>query len=1451
MKKLFAWILCFSLLLSLAPVARAAEGGSFVLTAVNANSVIIEPEYVTYKPGQTVREALLESNHKFVGLEQGFIYGIDDVSANFTLFYDAGGYDLTVEASEITALCIGVSSQYSEALLALIRRMAEYGTLGNVRNYPDAQSAYSAGLSVIRNGDGDAAEAALDRLNAAIAAYDSQFSGTKYTVSITATQADSTLTAPTVILTDTYGNETMVRGTSLEVIAGEYSFRVSDGGYNRTEGSLTVSEDTELAVTLPSGQWFGEVNILDENKEPYPCVQNIENHTAIFQIPDTARELSSLYLNVYQGTDIPDRDKTKLRTIYTGVNGNDFSNHSRSWESTATALTYLVKQGMTGAGFSLEAQYVDSSGHTQIQNYQMEVERIPTLASLKVSAQGTVLPLDFSPRTYSYDLITVSDELDVTALSFGTEYTISGTGKVTASGNHTITVSAGGKETSYRLNITQKDSVRVYVTAQEGVSFQVFNAAGSAVAPVDGQFHLIPGEVYSYIATRDGCYHTTATFTAEEGLHVTVATPVTVDWLQDLALYDNQNSALRSLYDSVEPFKPSVHSQTYLLSDHNTMAYIQATSEKTIEARYRTQTTNAYSNGIDTVLPVNMAVDATAGAKILPQVVARSGFHNTVTLRLSEENGGVTYYQDYTLTLTRVLHLSALSLAQEGESLQLTDKNGKVTAYDRDITEYTVKVNRDSTSLTLSATFPNMDTKTDCCGGYYALVDGQQYTQLEDLTLALDPEENEEVISVKVCHEDDSGTSQTYRITVEKTDPIALTIATTPSDAVVFLTNDQNGKRILPQNGVYLLTPGGSYSYTVTAKGYVGISGNYTAPQTDATLSLSLTAAAANTSLKNLTSAWPHLRQNSDNNGVCNYPMPTEDEETVLYWATQIGSGFDSNACGCPILVDGYLYTYAGTTIYKVDTVSGQIIARGTMDHASSFAINPPTYAEGMLFIGLADGTVQAFNASTLESLWIYRDPLGGQPNCSITYHDGYVYTGFWVGETNNASFVCLTATDEDPTSTKEEKLATWRYTSKGGFYWAGAYVCDDYLLVGTDDGASGYTTGYASLLSFDPETGKLLDNYRMEVTGDIRSSITCYNGKYYFTNKGGYFFEATVNADGSINKVRTLKLYNYASDAASPAMSTCTPTIYNGRAYVGVSGVSQFGAYSGHNITIIDIPNWEIAYTVRTQGYPQTSGVLTTAYSDDSGTVYVYFFDNYTPGKLRMLEDKPGQTSPSLITVESFNDKGTVKNYNTAYALFTPSGDQAQYAICSPIVDDYGTIYFKNDSAYLMAVGSTVTELEITSAPEKLTYKAGETFDGTGLTVIAHYANGTSRDVTQYVTWSQEALTAEDTDFIITFPYAMYQNKDGQAGVEREKPFTTVQLTIEESKTEPDLNGDGWINMKDVSILLKYINGAQALTQEQEAMADLNGDGWINMKDVSAMLKIINSAATQAEMTP
>lgn len=207
------------------------------------------------------------------------------------------------------------------------------------------------------------------------------------------------------------------------------------------------------------------------------------------------------------------------------------------------------------------------------------------------------------------------------------------------------------------------------------------------------------------------------------------------------------------------------------------------------------------------------------------------------------------------------------------------------------------------------------------------------------------------------------------------------------------------------------------------------------------------------------------------------------------------------------------------------------------------------------------------------------------------------------------ANFVCLSITDEDPSQAGESKAASWYHTVVGGYYWAGAYVAEDYLLVGTDDGSAGYTAQTSRLLLLDNRTGEVLDSWE-GLNGDVRSTVVydAATNACYFTSKGGSFYSVQVSADRKLTNRWTLALDN---GVGGVAMSTCSPVVYGGRAYIGVSGAGQFSAYSGHNITVIDLNSHTVAYRAETQGYPQTSGLLTTAYEASSCCVYVYFFDN------------------------------------------------------------------------------------------------------------------------------------------------------------------------------------------------------------------------------------------------
>ena len=216
-------------------------------------------------------------------------------------------------------------------------------------------------------------------------------------------------------------------------------------------------------------------------------------------------------------------------------------------------------------------------------------------------------------------------------------------------------------------------------------------------------------------------------------------------------------------------------------------------------------------------------------------------------------------------------------------------------------------------------------------------------------------------------------------------------------------------------------------------------------------------------------------------------------------WATRLDAkGWDA-ALTPPLILGGYVYVASGQFIYKMDKNTGDIVKTSErMSGNMQYAMIPLAYAEGMLFAQIGGGQIQALSATTLKSLWI-SEKLGGQTLSPITYKNGYIYTGTWNSDTTPGSYFCLSVTDEDPSKGNEIKYCTWKYDHKGGFYWAGAYASENYLVFGSDDGAG---DAYTSILySVNTHTGQLIDK-RTDVIGDIRSTITYNNGYVYFNDK-------------------------------------------------------------------------------------------------------------------------------------------------------------------------------------------------------------------------------------------------------------------------------------------------------------------------------------------------------------
>ena len=1099
-------------------------------------------------------------------------------------------------------------------------------------------------------------------------------------------------------------------------------------------------------------------------------------------------------------------------------------------------VTIPVERFMRSADGSVAvgmAYYVDEENRSAAEFFDFTYAA-PTHAVILTSGDGYTLTGETTVedgKDYSFT-VTIADD-----------YEMEDNFVVKANGE-TLTAGESG---SYTVeNVTADLTITV-----EGVVKK--QAAGHAVTLTPGEGYTLTGEAtaedgkdYTFTVTVSEGYDAAnmvvkvngEEVTAVDGIYtvekVSSDLTITVEGVTEavqetaglsvLKFGDTSTEAKAQMFQLIPAFDPAVKEYTVLVPDNSNMFYAWATqaidrsSSTTITAKWvnlnvDTEKTQALTSG--KASGQNLAGFAPTGTKV-----------NTMTVTVVDGD----FKDEYKLTSVRVApSLTALSL----DGIRFAER------FSATKTAYTATTAAES--VTVAAT-PRDES-------YTVTVNGGS-----DTTVPLNLGENK----INVVVTNPGGYTNTYTITVTRLAAIEVGFTVDPADAKVTVW-DSNKDRIAPTDGKYSVMADAEYTYLVQSDGYVSQKSSFKFSESS-TIDITLAVATENPNLdRSITAEWGNFRNGDNNLGITNAKTPYAPEDTELLWAVKHGTGWAA-APGSPIMVDGDIYTYSGSTIRRLNSMTGETVTEGTMVDKSSYSIVPMTYGDGMVFVGLSGGKIQAFNAKTLESLWVYTDELGGQPNCPITYKDGYIYAGFWNSEDRNANFACINTVDEDHASATEVKYASWTYTRAGGFYWAGAYVTDKLAIVGTDDGASGYDTNGAALLVFDRFTGEKLDTHE-GIRGDLRSNVSHdpESDRVFFTTKGGILGNAQIDWDtGKILDYKEVVIKDAQGNAN--AMSTCTPSVYNGRIYIGVAGTSQFGANSGHGIAVYNLNgdgSMTQAYVYAIVGYPQTSAMVSTAYSAEDGSVYIYLPYNYTPGGVSVLKDKPGQTAPVTTTGSGYSE------------VFTPVGPLAQYCICSTIADQYGTIYYKNDSCYMMAITSKIESLEITQYPT-ITENEDGSITVDGLKAVTKLKNGEERDVSNYVSvvkneetggytvsytygfdnanYGLKTLSAEISDHTVTIPENAGYTVTGEKTVKNGEDYTFT-VTVTEGYDAANMVvkvNDTEVTAVDGIYTVEKVSSDLTITVEGVVKAAVNGLSALRFGSTGT-----NSSAKKFELSP
>lgn len=617
---------------------------------------------------------------------------------------------------------------------------------------------------------------------------------------------------------------------------------------------------------------------------------------------------------------------------------------------------------------------------------------------------------------------------------------------------------------------------------------------------------------------------------------------------------------------------------------------------------------------------------------------------NTVKVVITPPAGSTVGEKTYTINVNCQPSLTALALSANGNEAYL-NPTFKNSVYD-----YSADISAAIETVLVTAT----PKDASCTVTYNGQTDSN--VDIKDT----------DTIVVRV---EKDGIYSEYTIKLNKKTAYTVKFETYPANAIVRLQDPK--KAILSPNadGVYEnLLPDTDYTWVVTCKGYVTKTGTLNTPAqlTNGVLSVILSAAPAS-NLPDYSGEWPTFRNSKNNNALTNTVTPDSAATAELKWVKKYGTGWSAST-SIPIIVNNNVYFIMGSKIIRADKATGDVLREGTLKGSAGFSTNSLVYAEGMVFAQVGNGVIQAFNADTLESLWV-TEAIGGQTISPITYYNGYIYTGMWRGETNMQNFACFSVTDEDPTNGFETKYATWLMPHMGGYYWVGAYVNDVCAVFGSDDGTSDSNSPTAVLYSVNPVTGSVIDTIN-DVKGDIRCCVVYDSGRVYFTTKGGYLYSVGLNSNGTFDHA-SIKSIQIGS------MSTSTPVIYKGRLYVGCSGKGyDWDGDSGSGIAVVDVSGGklDIIYKASTPGYPQAGALVSTAFEAATGKVYVYTTYNKNPGGIYIIEDSAGQTEPSANNGD----------------LYVPEKAYQQYCISTICADSEGTLYYKNDSGALIAVKST-----------------------------------------------------------------------------------------------------------------------------------------------------------------
>ena len=464
---------------------------------------------------------------------------------------------------------------------------------------------------------------------------------------------------------------------------------------------------------------------------------------------------------------------------------------------------------------------------------------------------------------------------------------------------------------------------------------------------------------------------------------------------------------------------------------------------------------------------------------------------------------------------------------------------------------------------------------------------------------------------------------------------------------------------------------------------------------------------------------WKSDWDGKSNAAVENVSTPTGALASSWTFDWKAYSGATNPNASEPIVVNGYVYLAVNKRLLKINAESGKVLAESKLKAAVGYT-SRPIYANGLVIVPLDGGAVQALTADALTTVWV-TDSVSeaAQSNSQLTVDGNYLY----VGTAEVVDFATRTYNNGHLTRINILTGAvSWQHVNADeGYYWTGATVGDDFVLVPASAG-----------------TVEMLSKSSGDVLGKV-SVGALVNSSCVLSDDGSHAY--LISRDGKLHVLAISDGDSRDADAASRITEervvdlgltgcACAPTKYDGNKLIVGGEVA-----GGSALAIID-PADDFATTLvsSADGTALPAGgikgaPLVSAQAD--GTYYVYFTVNY------------GATTAQ----GNYTSGGGVYRYKLgdteASGVFSATGHN-NYCDSPIACDAQGNLYYINDSGALFKLNAGV----------KVSFNAGE---GSKVDFQTTTANGSvakpadpTREGYTFAGWYTDEACTEAYDFSV-----------------------------------------------------------------------------------------------------